>query len=219
MNLGKMWDTVNPFNSHKVLSDIKDDVRAIRECHENRVANVKKFKEQLGTERTKRMNMQNLFISVIDHLDDMIWAKSVDGEYIMANKAFRDKFCYGMSWDELEGKTDGEIGVVFKAMVGEDNHTFGDTCAGSDEVVLKTKKAREFLEQGNINGKLVKLVVNKSPVYDKDGVLFATCGSGRDVTDLHAKLGIALQGCAGCENNYLGQQLLKDLFDKIGNKE
>jgi hypothetical protein len=35
----------------------------------------------------------------------------------------------------------------------------------------------------HINGKMMKLVVNKSPVYDYKGSMFATCGTGRNVTD------------------------------------
>jgi hypothetical protein len=113
----------------------------------------------------------------------MVWAKDLEGKYIVANKAFREKFCYGISWDELQGMTDIELAKKFKKQVGEKNHTFGELCANSDIVVQRSKLPQKFLEDGNINGKLMKLVVNKSIVVNYKNDMFAICGSGRDVTD------------------------------------
>ena len=141
-----------------------------------------------------------LLLNVLDHLDDMVWAKDMDGKYIVANKAFRYKFCYGMTWEELQGRTDQEIAKVFKELVREENHTFGEMCANSDIVIHETKLPQKFLEFGNINGKLMKLVVNKSPVYNFEGKMFATCGSGRDVTKWHDDIERAVKEAAkGCE--------------------
>ena len=42
----------------------------------------------------------------------MVWAKDLDGRYIVANKAFREKFCYGLSWNELQGKNDFRAGSL-----------------------------------------------------------------------------------------------------------
>lgn len=202
----------------KVVNEIAVDVAAIRKANEIRVTKVAEYKKRLEELQAKREEEQLLFMSVLDHLDDMVWAKDVSGEYIMANKAFREKFCYGMTWEELRGKTDVEIAKVFKAKVGNENHTFGEVCANSDEVVKRTNKAREFLEYGNINGELVKLIVNKSPVYDGDGVLFATCGSGRNVTWLHDKLEEAMEYCSSCQGSELYSALSK-LFSDIEFKE
>lgn len=202
----------------KVVNEIAVDVAAIRKANEIRVTKVAEYKKRLEELQAKREEEQLLFMSVLDHLDDMVWAKDVSGRYIMANKAFREKFCYGMTWDELRGKTDVEIAKVFKAKVGNENHTFGEVCANSDEVIKRTNKAREFLEYGNINGELVKLIVNKSPVYDGDGVLFATCGSGRNVTWLHDKLEEAMEYCSSCQGSELYSALSK-IFSDIEFKE
>lgn len=222
--IDSLCEMFSPFSSRKkkdmldAVNDIACDVASIREINEKRVQKVREYKKQLEELQAKRREEQKLFMSVVDHLDDMVWAKDKHGRYIMANKAFREKFCYKMEWDELRGKTDIEIAQIFKKKVGDGNHTFGEVCANSDEVVIKTNQAREFLEYGNINGKLVKLIVNKSPVYDGDGVLFATCGSGRDVTWLHDKLEKALNFCSSCKGTD-AYDMLEQLFKEIEFKE
>lgn len=44
-------------------------------------------------ERKKERNLRN---SVLDHLDDMVWAKDLDGKYLMTNKSFRK--CSILEW-------------------------------------------------------------------------------------------------------------------------
>lgn len=150
----------------------------------------------------------------MDHIDDMLWAKDIDCRYIVANKAFRNKFCYGLQWDEMQGKNDTELAKIFKDKVGDENHTFGEVCANSDEVILRTETSKEFLEYGKINGKMMKLVVNKSPVYNYEGKMFGTCGTGRDVTDWHDSLEEAIakiqSGCS-CFGQEETEMLLKEL--------
>lgn len=222
--VGKVQDwylSLSPAKSKdmlKVVNGIAVDVAAIRRVNEIRVRKVAQYKKELQELHTKREEEQNLFMSILDHLEDMVWAKDTSGRYIMANKSFREKFCYGMTWDELKGKTDSEIAAIFKKKVGDKNHTFGEVCANSDEVIKQTDKAREFLEYGNINGKLVKLIVNKSPVYNLEGTLFATCGSGRDVTWLHEKLEKAINYCSGCKDSEVYSTLTR-IFEDMEFKE
>lgn len=208
-------------NMLNAVQDIAKNVEIMKDNNLRRLARVESYKKELAELKAKREEEQRLFVSVLDHLDDMVWAKDIDGKYIMANKAFREKFCYGMEWDELRGRTDVEIARIFKDKVGDENHTFGEVCANSDEVIMKTNQAREFLEYGNIDGKLVKLIVNKSPVFNKDGVMFAICGSGRNVTWLHDKLEKALNHCSGCkgtEPHDLMEQLFKDIKFEEGDR-
>lgn len=191
---------INVFDIPRLTREIRCDVKHIRERYDASIHAIEKFKEELNKEKELRIREKNLFLSVLDHLDDMVWAKDMDGKYIVANKAFRYKFCYGMAWEELQGKTDQEIAKVFKELVGEENHTFGEMCANSDTVIHETKLPKKFLEFGNINGKLMKLVVNKSPVYNFEGKMFATCGSGRDVTKWHDDIERAVEEVSkGCE--------------------
>ena len=176
---------INIFDIPRLAREISCDVKHIREKYDETMAAIEKYKEDLRIEKENRQKERNLFLSVLDHLDDMIWAKDIQGKYIVANKAFREKFCYGILWDDLQGRTDIELAGQFKKLVGEENHTFGELCANSDIPIQETKIPQKFLEEGNINGKLMKLVVNKSPVFNCQGEMFATCGSGRDVTEWH----------------------------------
>ena len=74
----------------------------------------------------------------------MVWAKDLDGKYLMINKSFREKFCYGLSDIEILGKTDLELSKMFKEQVGDENHTFGKKCKNSDVVVKEVQEAMKF---------------------------------------------------------------------------
>ena len=202
------------FDIPRLAREISCDVKHIRVKYDETMAAIEKYKEDLRAEKEIRQKERNLFLSVLDHLDDMIWAKDIQGKYIVANRAFREKFCYGLEWEEMQGKNDAELAKIFKDKVGNENHTFGEVCANSDEVILRTEISKEFLEYGKINGKMMKLVVNKSPVYNNKGELCATCGTGRDITDWHDSLEEAInkvrEGCS-CFGQEETEMLLKEL--------
>ena len=205
---------VNIFDIPRLAREISCDVKHIREKYDEAIAAIEKYKEDLRIEKESRQKERNLFLSVLDHLDDMIWAKDIDGKYIVANKAFREKFCYGILWDDLQGRTDVELSVEFKKLVGEENHTFGEMCANSDAPIQETKIPQKFLEEGNINGKLMKLVVNKSPVFNCQGEMFATCGSGRDVTEWHDAVEKAIKELR-CECSCFKQEDAEKILNEL----
>ena len=205
---------INIFDIPRLAREISCDVKHIREKYDETITSIEKYKKALQLEKENRQKERNLFLSVLDHLDDMIWAKDIDGKYIVANKAFREKFCYGITWNELQGKTDVELSVEFKKLVGEENHTFGEMCANSDVPVQETKIPQKFLEEGNINGKLMKLVVNKSPVFDHRGEMFATCGSGRDVTEWHNAVEKAIEELR-CECLCFKQEDIEKILNEL----
>lgn len=213
-SIKKFLQYINIFDIPRLTREIRCDVKHIREKYDETMHAIEKYKEDLRKEREIRLKEKNLFISVLDHLDDLVWAKDMDGKYIVANKAFREKFCYGISWEELQGKTDQELAKEFKHLVGEENHTFGEMCANSDVIIQETKVPKQFLEEGNINGKLMKLVVNKSPVYNFEGKMFATCGSGRDVTEWHDAVEKAIKELSAecpCFQHEDAEKILKEL--------
>ena len=213
-SIKKFLQYINIFDIPRLTREIRCDVKHIRERYDETIKAIEKYKEDLRKEREIRIKEKNLFISVLDHLDDLVWAKDMDGKYIVANKAFREKFCYGISWEDLQGKTDQELAKEFKHLVGEENHTFGEMCANSDVIIQETKVPKQFLEEGNINGKLMKLVVNKSPVYNFEGKMFATCGSGRDVTEWHDAVEKAikeLKAECSCFQHEDAEKVLKEL--------
>ena len=209
-----IWKQVNVFDIPQLARDISCDVKHIRKCYDDSQKAIESYKIELAKEREDRIREQNLFVSVMDHIEDMLWSKDIDGRYIVANKAFRNKFCYGLSWNDIQGRNDIELAKIFKEKVGNKNHTFGEVCNNSDEVVIRTEASREILEYGIINGKMMKLVVNKSPVYDETGSMYGTCGTGRDVTDWHDSLEEAIakiqSGCS-CFGQEETEMLLKEL--------
>ena len=191
--LNKTLAVINVFDIPKLTREISCDVKLIREKYDATIKAIEDYKKELEVEKDKRAKERNLFLSVLDHLDDMVWAKDLNGRYIVANKAFREKFCYGITWDELQGMTDIELAKKFKKQVGEENHTFGEMCANSDVVVQRSRLPQKFLEDGMINGKMMKLVVNKSIVVNHNKEMFAICGSGRDVTEWYTSLEKAIK--------------------------
>ena len=205
---------INIFDIPRLAREISCDVKHIREKYDETINAIEQYKEALRLEKESRQKERNLFLSVLDHLDDMIWAKDIEGKYIVANKAFREKFCYGITWDELQGKTDIELSREFKKLVGEENHTFGEMCANSDVPVQQTRIPQKFLEEGNINGKLMKLVVNKSPVFNHKGEMFATCGSGRDVTEWHDAVEKAIKELR-CECSCFKQEDAEKILNEL----
>ena len=209
-----IWRQINIFDIPQLTRDISSDVKHIRKYYDDSQKAIENYKIELERERKERIKEQNLFVSVMDHIEDMLWSKDLDGRYIVANKAFRNKFCYGLEWNEMQGKNDIELAKIFKEKVGNKNHTFGEVCANSDEVIIRNEIAKEFMEYGLINGKMMKLVVNKSPVYNNKGELCATCGTGRDITDWHDSLEEAInkvhKGCH-CFGQEEAEMLLKEL--------
>lgn len=191
---------------------IKRDTEKLLQLAEEYKAcsNVKEFKE-IKRQLEREKNLRN---TVLDHLDDMIWCKDLDGKYIMTNKAFREKFCYNLCDAEILGKNDIELAKIFKDKVGNDNHTFGEVCGNSDEVIKEVEDALQFLETGNINGKVMKLVVNKSPIRDYKGNMFGVCGSGRDVTEWHTALEKAIESSNSCFGED-GRNLLLSELNKL----
>ena len=212
--LKMIWRQINIFDIPQLTRDISSDVKHIRKYYDDSQKAIENYKIELEIERKERIKEQNLFVSVMDHIEDMLWSKDLDGRYIVANKAFRNKFCYELEWNEMQGKNDVELAKIFKEKVGNENHTFGEVCANSDEVIIRNEIAKEFMEYGLINGKMMKLVVNKSPVYDNKGELCATCGTGRDITDWHDSLEEAInkvrEGCS-CFGQEETEMLLKEL--------
>ena len=189
----KIITALNIFDIPRLTREISYDVKLIRDKYDETIKAIEDYKKELEIERDKRAKERNLFLSVLDHLDDMVWAKDLEGKYIVANKSFREKFCYGITWEELQGMTDVELAKKFKKQVGEQNHTFGEMCVNSDVVVQSSGLPQKFLEDGNINGKLMKLIVNKSIVVNHKDEMFAICGSGRDVTEWYTSLEKAIK--------------------------
>ena len=87
--LNKVLAVINVFDIPKLTREISCDVKLIREKYDETIKAIEDYKKELEVEKDKRAKERNLFLSVLDHLDDMVWAKDLNGKYIVANKAFR----------------------------------------------------------------------------------------------------------------------------------
>lgn len=110
---------------------------------------------------------------------DLYWAKDTAGRYVIANKAIRDCLLFD---NYPYGKTDYELSIAQKARIGDRNHTFGEVCVNSDEIVLEQQRPMRFVEWGNVNGKMMILEVHKNVMRDEDDAIVGTVGIGRDIT-------------------------------------
>ena len=119
-----------------------------------------------------------------DNLPDLIWTKDLENRFVFTNKACCEKLLNAGDTDEPVGKTNMYFANREKESHPENSeyHTFGETCAGSDLVVLETKKPLRFDEAGNLKGKIVYLDVYKAPFWDEKGNLIGTVGCARDIT-------------------------------------
>lgn len=93
------------------------------------------------------------------------------------------------------GKDDLVLALAAKEGYGDENHTFGEKCANSDEVIKDSGIAQRFLESGKVKGKLLYLEVFKAP-WIVNGKIAGVVGTGRDMTEYVEAY--REQNCNGC---------------------
>lgn len=163
--------------------------------------------QEMTTLQKEVSDTHKMLETIGDTIPDMLWAKDINGKYIYANKAIRDRLLFQ---EDPIGKTDVYCAGKAKEKYGDENHTFGEVCGNSDKVVLNNKESQRFLESGNVLGEMSYLEVNKAPLYDSDGNLVGVCGTGRDLTEYVAAY--RARDCSKCP-------LTKDIFTKYEFKE
>jgi PAS domain S-box-containing protein len=117
---------------------------------------------------------------VADNAPDMIWAKDMDNRFLFANRALCDRLLMCKSTEAVIGKNDVYFAEVERA--NGQQHTFGEVCENSDEIVKKKKRAMRFVEDGLVRGQYLVLDVHKAPLLDESGNMVGTVGCGRDIT-------------------------------------
>lgn len=194
-----------------IYGEIEQKLEKILEEIEKDQTRTNLLEKELEKAKIKADEYKNLIISIGDTIPDMMWAKSTNGQYIYVNNGILDGLFYSMHYKDVLGKTDLELAKKCKELVGEENHTFGEVCGNSDEVVLKNLKKERFLEWGLIDGKDVYLEVYKAPFY-KDGEVIGTVGTGRDVTEWYTSIKEAvLKNECKVKSNGCSSIILKEL--------
>jgi signal transduction histidine kinase/PAS domain-containing protein len=138
---------------------------------------------KMSEERYQRMF--GMFRLMADNMQDMLWAKDLDKNFIFANRAICEKLLIAKDTSEPIGRDD----MFFALRERELNfnnpkwHTFGELCRNSDDVVINSMRPERFEEYGNVKGKHMVLDVNKAPIFDYKGDMIGIVGSARDVTN------------------------------------
>lgn len=192
------WDEWNSCKIDNYFEQIDTSIQAV-------IDKCSKIEQQLDKEvktlTEEVATYKGILHSVAEALPDMLWCKDLDGRYMYANTAIKR----GLLFDnDPIGKTDIELANKAKELYGDENHTFGEKCANSDEIVLNTMLSQRFLESGRIQGEMVYLEVFKAPLY-VDGELRGVVGTGRNMTEYVRALR---------ENNCKDCKKMDDIFKK-----
>lgn len=141
-------------------------------------------KKALEQSEANFKSLYTLMRSISDNMQDMLWAKDLEKRYIFANQTVCDNLLVAEDTNEPIGKTDLYFAERQRQLHSHDPnwHTFGENCQDSDEIVLHSKRPGQFDEYGNVKGQFLHLDVHKSPLFDEQGNMIGTVGSGRDVT-------------------------------------
>lgn len=111
-----------------------------------------------------------LFRLAIQNSPDIMWAKDLNCKYLMINNRYLE--FHNKSKEEVIGNGDLDI---FSSELG-------DLFVSSDKEVLQTKKTKIFYFTIENNGKIVKLMTVKSPLFGPNGDIIGILGNSRDVT-------------------------------------
>ncbi len=132
----------------------------------------------------KYKSLYQMMRLMTDNVPDLIWAKDMVGHFTFVNQAMIEKLLIATDTDEPIGKTDMYFAERQRTSHANDPnwHTFGEICIDSDSVIQQTKQVGRFEEFGNVKGEFLFLDVYKAPIWDLQGNMLGTVGSGRDVT-------------------------------------
>lgn len=194
-----IFKTARDFLGNFVYGEIESKLDKILEEIDRDKTRTENLERELQRARLEREEYRNLVITVGATIPDMMWAKDIKGRYLYANNAILRGLFYNTDYRNVIGKNDVQLAAICKKLVGPENHTFGEICGNSDVVVLENLKKERFLEWGLINGKDMYLEVYKAPLFDSNGKIVGTVGTGRDVTDWYLSIKNAVLKTSDCK--------------------
>lgn len=209
-----IFKKVGDFLGNSIYGEIESKLEKILEEIEKDKDRAENLERELQRARLEREEFKNLVLAIGDTIPDMMWAKDLNGKYIYANEGILNGLFYGTDYRNVIGRNDLELAKICKSIVGDENHTFGEICGNSDIVVLDTLNKGRFLEWGLINGKDMYLEVYKAPLYDSNGVIVGTVGTGRDITEWYLSIKQAVLNADICTkkcNKSVSNLILKEL--------
>ncbi len=121
---------------------------------------------------TRLRAAQRLTESVIEGAGALVYAKDMEGRFILSNQAWRS--LHGLDADEARNATDVSIFGAEAAAALREN----------DLRVLETGQPVLVQEKGMVRGQPVTYRSSKFPLYDETGKIYAVCGVSTDITDV-----------------------------------
>ena len=115
---------------------------------------------------------QRLAQSVIEGAGALVYAKDLQGRYILSNQAWRT--LHRLTPQQAQGATDDDIFGTEGAALLRDN----------DRKVLQTGEPLLVQERVLLAGQPVVYRSSKFPLYDEAGQPYAVCGVSTDITDV-----------------------------------
>ena len=125
----------------------------------------------LGQEKLR--DSQERYKALANTANIPIFIKDLGGKYLSANKALQDLL--GLSEEEILGRRDKDI-------QGNPRNA-KQPFRKNDLEVQKKKHSMSFEENLEIDGKMHTFLSIKSPLFDKDGKVYATSGIAIDITE------------------------------------
>jgi PAS domain S-box-containing protein len=127
--------------------------------------------EKMVAERRMR-SAQRMTEAVIENAGALVWAKDLEGRFILSNQA----------WRRLHGLTEEAAHNV------SDDVVFGPEMAKqlriNDRLVIATAEPLVVQERAQVQGRSVVYRSHKFPLFDDAGRVYAVCGVSTDVTDV-----------------------------------
>nr|WP_246713735.1 bifunctional diguanylate cyclase/phosphodiesterase [Rhizobium esperanzae] len=121
-------------------------------------------------------SVRTQLLSVLQTMPDMVWAKDMDGVYLLCNHAFER--LTGMAEADVVGKTDSELFDIERA------RSFRETDRAAIEAGECILSDEEWVVSQE-SGESVLLETRKVPIMDAGGDVVGVLGVARDVTELN----------------------------------
>ncbi|MDO9453001.1 MAG: response regulator [Stagnimonas sp.] len=154
-----------------VAMEISEQVRLQGELQRINAAQQAQIAEQLRLARALNLTSSQLN-GLLNNAPAAIWAKDVNGVFLIGNKAFNEMFNLPPG-AEMVGCSDADF-FPASAVVG---------FLENDRRVRESGLAERFIEPIQRDGYVQKVLSTKFPIFDEQGLAFATGGIAIDITE------------------------------------
>lgn len=114
-----------------------------------------------------------LLNAIVEGTTDAVFIKDLKGRYIMINSS--TSHFHGRPKEEMIGRSDFDL---------LSDKEVAQLYSENDREVIRTNRAKTFLEEGTLGGRYQCFLSQKAPYKDPDGNIIGVIGLSRDITEL-----------------------------------